>query len=419
MPRFAVAVAAVALLCGCGSSGPVTDRTGTTSSSTAQPASPRPLATPSPSPLASPWSVAASAALLIFIRPGAVSLVRPDGTVVSTIPTTKLDSDELARYEFELSDAALIGHVWGPAGEQLPSTSLSLYRRDGTITPLAPAAAKFLSSADMFNSPIAIGGHNVLVTDAISPEIWRYVRLDLTTGAVTVLLTATWSPQPAPPGAMDGPLPSSNSITPLGTSRDGSIARLMVTDVVVGGTAIKGQAYFDIDLRSLRVTGPHALPNVGPIAMSSDGRYIAWSGLRVVSGNGVRDLHIRDLTTDHETTVVNVPFSNEAAHGGVRFSPDNSYVALEGYGEAGMGFAVYDFGGRRLVLIGGVRASDEPNDNVPLWWTDGHTIAYQTTDATATRSGHSLDVTTGVVLDYPAALGAPVLLLAGERGQPS
>ena len=84
-----------------------------------------------------------------------------------------------------------------------------------------------------------------------------------------------------------------------------------------------------------------------------------------------------------------------------------------------MGIAVYELGGGRLTQLNGVRTSDEPNDNVPLWWTDGHTIAYQTTDATATRSGHSVDVTTGVVLDYTPALGAPVLLLAGERGQPS
>ena len=134
----------------------------------------------------------------------------------------------------------------------------------------------------------------------------------------------------------------------------------------------------------------------------------------MVSGKGVRDLHIRDLTTGHETSVGDVPFSNEAAHGGIRFSPDNSYVSLEGYGESGMGIAVYDLGGRSLSLITGARPNDEPLDNVPLWWTDAHTIVYQTTDATrATRSGHKLDVTTGSVVDYPAELGAPVLMLAG------
>jgi hypothetical protein len=352
--------------------------------------------------------------LLVFIKAGVVALVRPDGTVANVTPTAHMDSDELARYEFELSDAALVGHIWGPNGEQLSTTSLSLYHRDGTITPLAPAAAEHLNGADIFNSPIAVDGHNILLVESIPPESWRYVKLDLTSGAVTVLLTATWSPPAPPPGAMDGPLPSSANITPLGTNRDGSVARLMVTDVVVDGTAIKGQSYFEIDLRTLRVTGPHALPNVGPIAISADGRYIAWSELRVVSGKGVRDLHIRDLTTGHETSVGDVPFSNEAAHGGIRFSPDNSYLSLEGYGEKGMGIAVYDLGGRRLTQITGARPNDEPLDNVPLWWTDAHTIVYQTTDATrASRSGHRLDVTTGSLVDYPAELGAPVLMLAG------
>jgi hypothetical protein len=407
MLRVAVTVAAVALLCGCGNPGPVSDRNAVKTSPAAQPASPSPLASPSP--------VSAYNSLLVFVLPGTVSLVRPDGTVVSTM-STQMNSGELARYQFDVSNAALIGPIWGPGGQQLSTASLSLYHRDGTMTPLAPAAAEHLNSADIFNSAIAVDGHNILVVDSVSPTStsWRYVKLDLTSGAVTVLLTATWSPPPLPPGALDGPLPSSANITPLGTNRDGSVARLMVTDVVVDGTTVRGQAYFEIDLRTLRVTGPHALPNVGPIAISADGRYIAWSELRVVSGNGLRDLHIRDLTTGHETTVAAVPFANEAAHGGIRFSPDNSFVALEGYGERGMGIAVYDIGGRPLTQIFGARPNDAPLDNVPLWWTDAHTIVYQTTDAgRATRSGHRLDVITGSVSDYPAELGAPVLMLAG------
>jgi len=416
--RATVTVAALALLCGCGNPGPMAERSPATSSSASSRVTPGPLASPSPlgspSPLVSPSPASANQRLLVFVKAGGVALVRPDGSVANVTPTAQMDSDDVARYQFELNDAALIGHIWGPHGEQLSTSSLSVYHRDGTITALAPSAAEHLNGADIFNSPIAVDGHSVLVVEPISPESWRYVNLDLVSGAVTVLLTATWSPPPLPKGALDGPLPSSANVTPLGTNRDGSVARLMVTDVVVGGTVVRGQAFFKIDLRTLGVTGPHALPNVGPIAISADGRYIGWSELRVVSGKGVRDLHIRDLTTEQETTVRDVPFSNEAAHGGIRFSPDNSYVSLDGYGETGMGIAIYALDGRLLTQITGARPNDEPLDNVPLWWTDAHTIVYQTTDpARATRAGHSLDVTTGAVVDYPAQLGAPVLMLAG------
>jgi hypothetical protein len=321
-----------------------------------------------------------------------------------------MDSDGLARFQFDASNAALIGRIWDSSGAQ--TLALSLFNRNGAITPLVPAASIALGDSDFLQSPIVVDGHSVLLVRA-DLEVAQYIRLDLTNGKVTVLLTAKYLAQELPSGALGGE-PHPVDMEPLGTTRDGSVARVMVRHATFNGAAIGGQAYFEIDLRTLRVTGPHALPNVGPIAISADGRYIAWSELRVVSGNGIRDLHIRDLATGHETTIGRMPFSNEAAHGGVRFSPDDSYVSLEGYGEQGMGIAVYDLGGRRLTLITSARPNVEPLDNVPSWWTDEHTIVYQTTDlARTTRTGHRLDVTTGSVVDYPAELGGPVLMLAG------
>jgi hypothetical protein len=394
---LAVTMAAVALLSACGSPA----------------VAPGPAARISPSPVASP--APQSSSLLVFVKPGAVALVRPDGTVADTTPT-KMDSADIARYEFDLSDAALIGHYWGADGYPVLPLALSVYDQYGSVTAVAPAAAKVLSDASIFSSPIIVAGHYLLViratVPASGPPKSSYTKLDLTTGHVTALLTATSLPDVLPSGALGGE-PHEVDMTPLGTTIDGSVARVMVVHAIVNGASIPGAAYFDIDLRSLQVTGPHALPNVGTLAISADERYAAWSELRVVAGKGVRDLHILELATGRQTTISAVPFSNESAHGGIKFSPDDSYVSLEGYGAASMGIAVFDVRSSRLVQSIAASQPDEPLANVPLWWIDSHTLAYQTTAAPGVKLGHRLEVVSGAIEDYPSDLGAPVLLLSG------
>jgi hypothetical protein len=395
--QFMIALAAFAVICGCGS--PV--------------ASPSQAASPSPAPSTSP--TLPSERLLVFVKPGAVALVRPDGTVVD-MKNTKLDSADIAQYEFDLSDAALIGRYWGADGNPTLPLQFGIYDRMGRLTAIAPSAAKVLSDVNIFLSPIVVAGHDLLATQLIVPETgpWSsaYVKLDLASGEVTRLLTATSIiPDKLPPGATEGPLPGLN-MTPLGTTSDGSIARIMVVNAVVNGISISGAAYFEIDLRSLAVTGPHALPNVGASAISADARYAAWTEFRVGDRTGVRDLHVLELATGHETTVLNVPFFNEVGHGGIKFSPDNAYLSLEGYGAGSMGIAVFDLRSSRLVRSVRTIQPDEPNWDVPMWWTDSHTVVFQTNDVpTGTKLGHRLDVVTGILTDYPSELGAPVLML--------
>jgi len=335
-----------------------------------------------------------------------VALVRPDGTVVDTTPT-QVDTADIARYEFDVSDAALIG--------AFPS-ALSVYDHSGRLTAVPPAAARVLGDASILSSPIIVAGHYLLViratVPASGPPKSSYTKLDLATGEVTALLTATSLPDVLPPGALGGE-PHEVDMTAMGTTLDGSVARVMVVHAIVNGASIPGAAYFDIDLRSLQVTGPHALPNVGTLAISADERYAAWSELRVVAGKGVRDLHILELATGLQTTISAVPFSNESAHGGIKFSPDDSYVSLEGYGAASMGIALFDLRSSRLVQSIAASQPDEPLANVPLWWIDSHTLAYQTTAAPSGKLGHRLEVVSGAIEDYPSDLGAPVLLLSG------
>lgn len=120
MNCLAVTMAAVALLSACGSPA----------------VAPGPAAKISPSPVASPSSatspVTQSSSLLVFVKPGAVALVRPDGTVADTTPT-KIDSADIARYEFDLSDAALIGHYWGADGYPALPLALSVYDQYGRV----------------------------------------------------------------------------------------------------------------------------------------------------------------------------------------------------------------------------------------------------------------------------------------------
>jgi hypothetical protein len=107
-----------------------------------------------------------------------------------------------------------------------------------------------------------------------------------------------------------------------------------------------------------------------------------------------------------------VPFSNESAHGGIKFSPDDSKVSLEGYGAASMGIAVFDVQSGRLLQSIAASQPNAPLANVPLWWIDSHTLAYQTTAAPGVKLGHRLEVVSGDIEDYPSDLGAPVLLLS-------
>jgi hypothetical protein len=394
MYRLALVVAAAFLLSGCAGQQPTARAT---SSPSATPTARLPSDT---SPVASP--APARNPILVFVTKGSVALVRPDGTVVASIPTVR-DSGEVAQHQFGRSDAALIGHYWDADGNQTSPLAISLLDRTGRIVPLAPAAATLLADTDIWSSPIVFDGHYALVLKGEvfpSPSytaIARYLALDLTSGKVTVLLSATNLP-PGPTSGLDGPPPSVD-ITPLGTTGDGSVARVMVAHVAINGQSIEGRAYFEVDLASLRVSGPHSLPNVGPLAMSADGRYIGWTD---------GQLHIRDLTTGVETTASGAPYSNETAHGGIRFSPDDAYVLVEGYGTESMGFAVFDRASGRLMQSIALSEPDEPNADVPVWWTDGHTVVYQ---SLGSPSGHRIEVVSGAVADYAAELGAPVLML--------
>jgi len=384
-------------------------------------AAPNPAAakiSPSPvhslSPVVSPSPPPQSSALLVFIKPGAVALVRTDGTKAA-ITETQMDSADVAQYEFDLSDAALIGHYWGGDGNPALPLALSVYDQKGRLTAVPPAAAKVLTEVNIFRSPIIVGENDLLVIDAKvpanGPPTSTYIRLDLASGNITPLLTATSLPDVLPSGALGGE-PHEVDMTPLGTTIDGAVARVMVVHAIVNGASIPGAAYFDIDLSSLQVTGPRALPNVRNLAISTDERYAAWSELRVVGGKGVHDLHILELATGRQTTMSGVPFSNESAHGGIKFSPDDSKVSLEGYGAASMGIAVFDIESGRLLQSIAASQPNAPLANVPLWWIDSHTVAYQTTAAPGVKLGHRLEVVSGAIEDYPSDLGAPVLLLS-------
>jgi len=361
------------------------------------------------SPVVAVSTTSARGAVLVFITAGTVSAIRTDGTVIATVRTT-MDSADIARHQFDSSDAALIGHYWDQNGQPIMPLTISVFDRSGSATPVAAAAAKVLMAVDLFASPIVVGGHYLLAVQEMSLDTSRYIRLDLTTGAVTTLLTATnLPPEPLPSGALGGE-PRPVQMTPLGTAGDGSLARVMVVHAAIDGVSTSGTAYYDIDLGTLKVSGPHALPNVGPLAISADGRYIGWLQFTTVPGSPVRELHVRDLVTGAETTMGAAPFVNEAAHAGIRFSPDDSYVLVEGYGGASMGFAVFRLATHRLIQSVPANEADEPNADVPIWWTDSHTVVYGTTDG-GVNSGHRLDVETGAHSDFPAELGAPVLML--------
>jgi len=325
-----------------------------------------------------------------------------------------MDSADIAQYEYDQSDAALIGHYLGADGYPALPLALSIYDRKGGVTTVSPEAAKVLNGVDIFRSPIIVGGRYLLVIDAKVPQTGpptsTYVEVDLVSGKVTPILIATSLPAVLPPGGL-GMEPHEVDMEPLGTTSDGSVARLMVVHAIVKGVSITGAAYFDIDLGSLEVTGPHALPDVGTVAISADARYAAWSESRVVDHKGVHDLHILELATGHQSTIPNVPFVNESLHGGIKFSPDDSYLSLQGYGAGSMGIVVFDLRSTLQVRSMAANQPNEPLANVPLWWTDAHTLVYQTTMGFDKR-GHRLDVVSGATADYPTDLGTPVLVLA-------
>jgi hypothetical protein len=375
-------------------------------SNTASPAAAQP--SPSAQPSAGQSPTPAPNPLVVFIKPGSVALATPDGQVLSSTPT-QLDSGEIAIGELRTSDGALIGHYWGPDGIPLVPLAIGVLDRKGAITNLDPAAASFFGDVGVWGSPVVFNGRDALLVRQTSADTAQYIKLDLLTGDFKVLLTVT--KLPVHQAAADGP-PQAVSVTALGTSADASVARVMVKRAIVDGQAVPGAAYFEIDLRTSAVTGPRALPDVGPVAVSADGRYAAWTLWTPVSGSKQRDLYIRDLVTGQESTIYNVRFLNEEDRSGIHFSPDDAYVALEGYGsDSFMGFEVYRVATNDLVRVVPASQPNVPNADVPLWWAGSQTIVYQTTDASGVQSGHRFDVDTGEITDYPVDLGAPVLIL--------
>jgi hypothetical protein len=395
--RVVGTLTALLLLAGCSNAA---------SPAAAQP-SPSTLPAAGQSPVPSP--TAARDPLIVFVKRGSVALATADGQVLYSAPTP-MDSGEIALGELGSSDAALIGHYWGADGIPLSPLAIGLLDRSGAITDLDPAAANFFGDVGVWGSPVVFNGHDALLVRQSSVDAAQYIKLDLLTGDFTVLLTVTKLPVHL--SASDGAT-QAVSVTPLGTSPDASVARVMVKKAVVDGQPVPGAAYFEIDLRTSAVTGPRALPDIGPVAISADGRYIAWTLWTPVSGSKQRDLYIRDLVTGHESTIYNVRFLNEEDRSGIHFSPDDAYVALEGYGsDSFMGFEVYNVATNDLVRVVPASERDTPDADVPLWWAGSNTIVYQTTDASGVQSGHRLDLDSGEITDYAADMGVPVLILS-------
>lgn len=390
LPIITVALAS-ALLCSCGASTPTAGQ-------------------PSSTPRMSPASPPASRPLLVFYKAGTLSLVWPDGTVAHELQTP-YGPYGTGLHQFDSSAAVVIGQDYA---------SQALLTRDGVNTPIAPAAAALLNSPSYSLSterPIVIDAHTLLGVQGSDPTI-NYIELDLATGTATTLLTAT-------------ALPSSRLVIPhllaLGTRLDHSVAHVFVDNVVVNGKTITGAAYFDINVQSRAITGPHALPTGadGSMAMSADGHYAAWvAGGTAINGNATWDLHILDLATGTNSTILNVPYVAAEGSVGLRFSPDDSYVSLEGsagpaqpssYGY--MGIAVVEVKTARVVQV--VDVTHVSGDEIgTVGWTGPHALVYSTNSTTRPGSfdsanvvGHSLDAQSGSKQDYPAGLGAPVLLL--------
>ena len=384
LPIITVALAS-ALLCSCGASTPTAGQ-------------------PSSTQRMSPASAPASRPLLVFYKAGTLSLVWPDGTVAHELQTP-YGPYGTGLHQFDSSAAVVIGQDYA---------SQALLTRDGVNTPIAPAAAALIST----ERPIVTDAHTLLGVQGSDPTI-NYIRLDLATGTATTLLSAT-------------PLPSSRlPIVPhllaLGTSLDHSVAHVFVDNVVVSGKTITGAAYFDINVQSRATTGPHALPSGadGSIAMSADGRYAAWvAGGAPISGNATWDLHILDLAKGTDSTVPNVPYVAPEGSVGLRFSPDDTYVSLEGsagpaqpssYGY--MGIAVIQVKTARVVQV--VNVTHVSLDEIgTVGWTGPHALVYSTNNTTrsgifdsSNAVGHSLDAQSGSKQDSPAGLGAPVLML--------
>jgi hypothetical protein len=117
------------------------------------------------------------------------------------------------------------------------------------------------------------------------------------------------------------------------------------------------------------------------------------------------------VSTGKEATLPGLSFGDNTGSG-IRFSPDDGYVVVEGFADdSSMGFTVYDVASNEPIRSVPASQADGLTADIPLWWTDSHTIVYQAVDSSGTASGHRFDVTTGAIIDYPLELGAPVLVL--------
>ena len=380
--RTVLSLAGLVVICACGS---------TSTISNAASVSPTAAQATSPSP-----PVAAGKSVLVgqSSSPATVIVMRPDGSVIATLPGTGL-ADQHAVGAYLFTDAAGTGKA-------------SSVDAAGTVKAVAPAAATLLASYP-YSPALIVDSSTAIIGCVTGPGGCSAQLVDLNTGAPRTLLTV-----PAVTGQAAMQYGASLSALEVSTDKQ----TVWLREVSPDGTAWR-LTIVGINLQSGAVTTrdlPSALLNEPDLAISSDGKLVAGQEDAGTNGNNlaVAHLHLVSLETNVDSDVQGTaPYVRgwpPPASPTIVFAPDSRTVAWwGGFNNADtdsrINVAALGASGTPLIRLDDANLASEPMKAV--YWLDPSTLVAQT------QTGpFSIDATTGAMKPMPADLHTLVAILS-------
>jgi hypothetical protein len=405
-------------------------------------ATPPPTAAPQTStaqPTATPVPPAPS--ILVFAKysggrvasSAVTTLRRLDGTAINTVTSSNSDST----FDMTSNNSGYIGYsqevlasneLYNAAGS-VSVTKWAILGKDGVSRPVAPSLTPFLNQSWQTTGDARIlpgifidGAGTLFAAESSTSGTVKYDRVNVTTGEVTTLFTATAISS----AGFFTFLPE--NISPSGDEISFLVANATVANQTVAGLAVATFApqtgavvVHDLPSSIAHAFAPPPGATVGaasPAFASADGNLVVYQSAAVTNGTQTLSIHVYQVDSGQDLTIpaaTHVSFSGGA--NSVFFSPDNTYAALLNSGGSAGGIVVVATSTGAVVKS--VPISDTSTQDIALMgWTSTKDLVYVTTTAGTPGSfdpengiAHLFDPATGSIHDYAAGLGELIAVL--------
>jgi hypothetical protein len=311
--RLVWAGVAVFLIAACGSpstaQSPSSNPIPAASPASTSPSS-KPAASPAPTPPSTTPGTKLGPAVIVGHSGTTVILMRPDGSVVTTLQGRGLvDEHAVGAYLVVASNF---------------STKAWTVNAAGVVKDVAPAAASILSPRFTASAPLIVDS-TTAVTVRCTNQTCTADEVNLLTGAIRHLLTV-----PVLNAMIAG-----GPLTVLDVSADRQTVWLSKITSMSGSTGLGQMEIVGVDLRTGHVSSQgHANAFAGAeVAISRDGKMLAGQEESVTNSSGLatRHLHVLSLTTNVDSDVQGTaPYVGGQRTPSVLFAPGDASVAWWG-----------------------------------------------------------------------------------------